>query len=140
MAMALGGGFWRRPNTFLDWPAINCSGIRQNSSFFTVGILANPTTSKSRRVGQTASFSAANADPPSAANKLERRVIKNHVAMVGHKLAEARFRPPYKNYQTRRKRALQPSYLGPVISGGKICYHLSCHETSISHRRARNAV
>ena len=50
-----------------------------------------------RRVGQVASPSAANADPPSAANKIKRQVVdtamvgQNVQTMVGHKLAKARF-------------------------------------------------
>ena len=49
-----------------------------------------------RRVGQIASFSAANADPPSAANGIERYALKIVQIMVGDKLAEARFYPPYR--------------------------------------------
>ena len=48
-----------------------------------------------RRVGQIASFSAAYADPPSAANPLKRVGSKKAEPMVGHKLAKARFHPPY---------------------------------------------
>ena len=51
---------------------------------------------KNRTLGQVASFSAASADPPSAANKNERHVLsESFKRMVGHKLAEARFHPPY---------------------------------------------
>ena len=46
-------------------------------------------------VGQVASFSASNADPPSAASEIERHIKKDVRTMVGLLLAEPRLDPPY---------------------------------------------
>ena len=67
----------------------------KRSGLNTRGLFVLLQTVLGRRVDQIASFSVANADPPFAANKIKRHVVKITQTMVGHKLAEARFHPPY---------------------------------------------